>query len=220
MLHEGNIYLFDQVIRNLHSDGSVIEIGSYGGLSTNLICYLLRKYGKQNPFFTCDAWVYEGFQDAAGKKSEFIDGQNDITRASYMNYIRDSFIRSTTFLSSANLPFSVHASSDTFFTKWDSSEEVTDVFGRKVRLGGRICFAYIDGDHSLNAATRDFESVAKHLAGGGHILLDDSADDLLLGSAKLIQQIKSNPDFEIVCRNPNYLVRKKHHLHGPANRSH
>ena len=43
MLHKGNIYLIDFALKNMPDNGVVIEIGSYGGLSTNLILYLLKK---------------------------------------------------------------------------------------------------------------------------------------------------------------------------------
>lgn len=36
MLSDGNIYLIDHAIKNLPNEGAVIEIGIYGGVSTNL----------------------------------------------------------------------------------------------------------------------------------------------------------------------------------------
>ena len=39
MLDRGNLYCFDYAIRNLPSSAPLIEIGSFCGLSTNLITY-------------------------------------------------------------------------------------------------------------------------------------------------------------------------------------
>ena len=44
MLHKGNIYCLDFAVQNLPSNNPVIEIGSFCGLSTNVISYLLSKY--------------------------------------------------------------------------------------------------------------------------------------------------------------------------------
>jgi len=209
MLTEGNIYLFDLALKSIPTKGSVIEIGSYGGLSTNLTTYLLQKYGKLNPFFTCDAWLYEGYGDQTVIGSDFIDGRKDLTRKAYMAYIKQAFINSTLFLSAKKLPHSIHSTSEEFFENWRSNKITDDVFGRSCQLGGDICFAYIDGDHSLAAAGLDFENVCRHLVKGGYILLDDSADHLNFGSAQLMSRIKDNSAFEVVMKNPNYLLRKK-----------
>lgn len=209
MLTEGNIYLFDLALKSIPSEGSVIEIGSYGGLSTNLTTYLLQKYNKSNPFFTCDAWLYEGYDDHSGLSSEYVDGRIDLARTSYMDHIKQSFIHSTLLLSANKLPYSIHSTSEFFFEHWQLNKKAIDVFGRTCQLGGDICFAYIDGDHSLAAAGLDFDNVCRHLVKGGYILFDDSADHLNFGSAKLMNKIKDDSRFEVVMKNPNYLLRKK-----------
>jgi hypothetical protein len=66
MLHPGNAYLMDWAIQRMPAGGCMLEIGTYGGLSTNLLCYLAKKHRQNHPFFTCDPWVYEGFYDAHG----------------------------------------------------------------------------------------------------------------------------------------------------------
>ncbi|MCH2195258.1 hypothetical protein [Kordia sp.] len=66
MLLEGNIYLMDYAIQHMPSDGIVFEIGSYAGLSTNVMLHLLEKHGKKHRFVGCDAWIYEGFKDHTG----------------------------------------------------------------------------------------------------------------------------------------------------------
>src|SRR5438128_885335 len=79
MLHEGNIYLFDYAIKNLPSEVNILEIGTYGGLSTNLILYLLKKHSKKNVLFGCDPWVYESSQKGSTEQQTgFIDGSSDV----------------------------------------------------------------------------------------------------------------------------------------------
>lgn len=208
MLNEGNIYLLDYIMKNLPNEGAILEIGSYGGLSTNLICYLLRKYKKENTFFSCDAWVYEGYEDTIKAILETIDGRDDIKRVDYMNYIKQSFINATLLLSKENLPYSIHSTSNTFFKNWALGQTAKDVFGRDIKLGGKIAFAYIDGDHSETAAYADFENVDKILLPKGFILLDDSADAYNFGSSKMMKTIKKNNKYKVVMTNPNYLLQK------------
>ncbi len=51
MLDSGNIYSMDLAIQNLPSDKPVMEIGSFCGLSTNVIEYSLFKHGKKTRYF-------------------------------------------------------------------------------------------------------------------------------------------------------------------------
>jgi hypothetical protein len=60
MLDEWNIYLMDYVIKKISNRGAILEIGSYGGSSTNLMLHLIKKHQKENPFSACDSWIYEG----------------------------------------------------------------------------------------------------------------------------------------------------------------
>src|ERR1043165_687498 len=41
---DGNLRAFDHAIRNMPDQGAIVEIGSYFGLSTNMISYLAYKY--------------------------------------------------------------------------------------------------------------------------------------------------------------------------------
>lgn len=209
MLKEGNISLMDFAIKNMPLEGSVVEIGSYGGLSTNLIIHLMRQHKRSNSFFTCDAWIYEGYKDHLQNIADTnIDGRTDISRTDYSDYLKNAFINSTTFLSPQNLPFSFHMFSDIFFDNWNNRRKEMDVFGRKVDLGGNICFAYIDGGHSYEVAWKDFNNVTMHLLKGGFILLDDSADGQNFGSAYMMSDIKRDKRFKVVTKNPNYLIQK------------
>jgi hypothetical protein len=209
MLKPGNIRSMDIAIQQMPENGSVIEIGSYGGLSANLLIHLMSKYARSNPFYTCDAWIYEGYTDHLKDVPEtHIDGRPDVPRSAYATYMMQAFIQSTTLLSSHRLPYSFHMRSEDFFNAWNAGKTETDVFGRTRQLGGDIAFAYIDGGHSYAVARSDFNHVASHLLVGGFILLDDSADDDQFGSATMMSEIKKDNRFKVVAKNPNYLIQK------------
>jgi hypothetical protein len=208
MLCDGNIKLIDFAIKNMPNEGSVLEIGSYGGLSTNLIAHLIKKHKKNNLLFNCDAWIYEGFHDHKDINDNNIDGRNDVSRAAYSVYMKQSFFNATKFLSNNNLPHSFNMFSISFFDKWDNNETLIDMFGNSATLGGSISFAYIDGGHSYEVAWQDFTNVSKYLSTGGYILLDDSADSMSFGSSKMMSEIKKNNAFKIIDKAPNYLIQK------------
>ncbi len=208
MLHEGNIYLMDYAIKNMPENGIVMEIGCYGGLSTNLMLHLLNKHQKKNEFFGCDAWIYEGYNDYKGIIENHMDGRNDIDRKEYMNHIKNSFITSTQFLHSKKLPFTCHLTSDVFFEKWNKNEEFNDVFNRAFVIKDKISFCYIDGDHSFEQTKKDFENVDSKLNLNGFVLIDDSSKNMKFGSAKFIKEILKNPNYRYIDSNPNYLFQK------------
>lgn len=209
MLHPGNIWLMEEAIRKMPEGGCVLEIGSHGGLSANLLGYLLDKHRRDATLYCCDAWVYEGYHDRAGRATGWIDGRSDVSRADYMAYIKDAFIRAARLLSAHRLPRAFHMLSDDFFDAWRAKTIAADVFGRDTTLGGPIAFAYIDGNHAYEYAARDFENVAAFLLPGGYVLLDDAADYMSFGSARLAHELRRRKDFEVVAANPNYLLRKK-----------
>jgi hypothetical protein len=208
MLQEGNKYLFDYALRNLPEEGAVLEIGSFGGLSMNLILYLLKKQGKNPPVFSCDPWIYSGYHDQVPPFPDHIDGLPSVLRTDYMEYIRESFVRSVRLLHPDCLPYTVQTTSDSFFESWRENETLADVFGREVKTGGKLAFVYIDGDHSLEAARRDFENSMEFLVPGGFVLFDDSAAGLPYGSVKLMEEIKARKDLRLVRANPNFLFQK------------
>lgn len=92
--------------------------------------------------------------------------------------------------SGAKLPYAIEKLSDDFFTTWRRAEEVTDVFGRTVRLGGPISFCYIDDNHTYEAVKRDFQNCDEFLERGGFVLFDDSADGSAWEVCRLVR--KSN----------------------------
>lgn len=208
MLPNGNILQMNYAIQQMPKEGAVIEIGSYGGLSAAVILYLLQKHQRKTTFFTTDPWIYESYTQE-GQQTAFIDGNTRITKANYHHYMKSAFMNAMQFLQSHQLPHSFEFTSQEFFMLWNSNKACDDIFGHHVQLGGPIGFAYIDGDHSLEAATHDFEQVDAHLISGGFILLDDSADYLPFGSATLMKRLKQDNRYRIVSRMPHYLLQKR-----------
>jgi hypothetical protein len=208
MLDEGNIYLMDYVIKKISNRGAILEIGSYGGLSTNLMLHLIKKHQKENPFFACDPWIYEGYKDHLKDIKEHIDGREDIEREKYMQYIKESFIRASRFLHPESLPHTCQMKSDDFFEKWNQNNECEDVFNRSFYMPKEIEFCYIDGDHSYNQTEKDFINVDSKLIVGGFVLIDDSAEKLNLGSSIFIKKVLKNSKYRLVDKNPNFLFQK------------
>ena len=200
-LHYGNPHLFDYAIERLPSTAPMVEIGSYCGLSTNVITYYKAKHGRTNQLITCDRWIITPAQVQSVESLNISPGR-------FNTYVKDTFRRSVKMFSGNDLPHSMEMYSDEFFTKWASGAQVTDVFGRQASLGGPISFAYIDGDHSYEYAMRDFENCDKFLERGGFILFDDSADGADFGSCRAAREAAASNHYELVAKNPNYLIRK------------
>ena len=203
MLKPGNAWNMDFAVRHLPSAGALVEIGSFAGLSANVLCHLLRKHRRDNAFFTCDNWDVTG-QNRTGP----ING-GGLTFSQYGAFVKTTFVRNLEFFSPSNRPFAVEASSEEFFRRWESREAVTDLFGRTVRLGGAIAFCYIDGEHSRAAVGREFASVDACMAPGGFILFDDSSDSSPFGLNRLMREIAAGGRYELVQQNPNYFFRKR-----------
>jgi predicted O-methyltransferase YrrM len=203
MLEEGNHYCFDYAIRNLPSHAPIVEIGSFCGLSTNFLTYYKRKHGATNTLFNCDKWVFEGVEHGPTL------GESQITHTEYRALVKDSYVRNVSLFSKGDLPHTVEMFSDEFFAAWRKREQVTDVFGRTAQLGGAISFCYIDGNHTYEYAKRDFENCDEFLEPGGFVFFDDSADNSQWEVRDVIKEIKRSGKYEVVVKNPNYLLRKK-----------
>ena len=208
MLHEGNIYLMDYAIKNMPNDGVVFEIGSYAGLSTNVMLHLLNTHNKEHLFIGCDAWIYEGLNDSKEVIKKHIDGRDDISRTDYETYIRTAFINSINLLHPNRKPFTCHLTSDAFFKIWNTTNEFTDIFNRTFSINKEISFCYIDGNHSFEQTKKDFENVDLKLKINGFIFIDDSAKHLKFGSSTFITEIKKNTKYKVIDNNPNYLIQK------------
>jgi predicted O-methyltransferase YrrM len=201
MQHPGNVHLFDLAMRTA-PEAPMLEIGSFCALSTNIIQYLKRKHGRTERLFTCDKWIFEGSEkplpDAAGVSHDHL-----------REFVRESCERSLRSFSAQDLPSTIEATSDEFFRAWRAGQRRSDVFGRDVTLGGPLGFCFIDGNHSEEYALRDFKRCDEYLVRGGLILFDDSADGSDWEVRKVIRRIKRCDRYEVVARNPNYLVRKR-----------
>ncbi len=213
MLHEGNIYCFAEVLRQLPKEGAILEIGSFAGMSTNVITGLMRQMDIQRPFYTCDPWVYGGYYDAQRQDDPVymahFEGTTHVTRSDYTAFIKESFIRNTRLFSADRLPYACALRSDDFFKAWRENTALEDVFGRGAPLGGPLAFVYIDGDHTDAAVRQDIQHAMEFLVPGGFLLLDDSADFWKYGSVRLAQEMRRWPNVRLVRKNPNYLYQKR-----------
>jgi hypothetical protein len=61
MLHRGNLYCFRYALERLPSSAPIVEIGSFCGLSTNIITYYKEVLSSKNKLINCDPWDY-GFK--------------------------------------------------------------------------------------------------------------------------------------------------------------
>ena len=211
MLHRGNLYAFDYVMKHLPEHGSILEIGSYCGLSTNAIIYYQYKYQKNNPFFTCDSWEFFGEKDANPPSNRYLErvGEHpELRRDEYMDFVKQSFINNLNLFSKNRLPYSFHARSNTFFDWWNGNDMRTDLFNQEIKLGGKIAFCFMDGDHTEEGGKSDWRNVKKFLMRGGFILFDDSADGTKGSRNGLSRLLMEDNEFEFVFKNPNYLFRK------------
>jgi hypothetical protein len=211
MLHDGNVYSFDYALRRLPTEGAVLEIGAFAGMSTNVLAELMRRHCPQRTLFSCDPWVFEGYQDQQRPHDHAylnsFEGAAHISRAAYTAFVRESFVRNTRLFSGDRLPYACPLRSEDFFRAWAAGERVHDVFERKAQLGGPLAFVYVDGDHGYEAALQDALSALEHLSPGGFLLLDDSADYWDFGSVRVAQALTKHPNLELVHKNPNYLFR-------------
>jgi hypothetical protein len=203
ILVTGNLYCFDYAIRHLPSSAPILEIGSYCGLSTNVLSYYKARHGASNRLFSCDNWEFEeAVQDGT-------IGDSTISHQEYRRFAKDSYIRNTQFFSRDDLPVTVEMDSDSFFDAWRDAREVAHIHGGTIRLGGALSFCYIDGDHRYEQVRRDFINCDEFLETGGYILFDDSADGWgWEGVRRVVRGLSENKSYRLVIKNPNYLFQK------------
>jgi predicted O-methyltransferase YrrM len=202
MLTRGNLYCFDYAMRNLPSNNPIIEIGSFCGLSTNIINYYLKKHHKNNTIITSDKWIFEGAEQG-GKI-----GDSQINHEQYRNHIKQTYINNINVFSQDNLPYTIEEFSDEFFKLWNEQTEIQDILGRTIKLGGNISFAFIDGNHSYDYVKRDFLNIDQYLEVGGIILFDDSFDGCSHECSKFMKEVIKHPNYQLIIKNPNYLFKK------------
>ncbi len=196
----GHVYSIDYAIKNLPTNDPILEIGTFAGLSTNVILYFLNKYNKANTYYTTD-WYWGDITDKDIITT--IENPKDLSK-----FLKESFVRNVSFFSPNNKPLSSDLPSDDYFKAWDNNEELDNLFGGKFKVNGPISFAYIDGNHEYDFAKRDFKNVDKHLIKGGFILFDDSADYTNWGSKLVAQEAVKSGKYKVVFKNPHYLVEK------------
>ncbi len=192
--NDDNIEAMSIAVENM-PDGAVIEIGSFLGRSACFISRLIEIAGRTNPFFTVDDWFFEGYQPTP-------------TMDRWRAFNEAAFKVATSYLLSAP-PFHLKVRSRQFFELWQARAPACDLFERKISLGGPIAFAFIDGDHSYEAALGDGLSVMRDLAPSGYILFDDSRagdDNAHQGCRKAALEIAAQ--LELVGEFPNVLVRR------------
>lgn len=206
MLLVGNIWCFDYAISHLPSDSPILEIGSFLGLSTNLIIYLKSKYQRKNKLICVDAWDF-----TEGKSQEKIADHPYLTHQDYSEYIKNNFVRNVLFFSKHDLPHAIQTTSDDLFQCWDRGNFVQDIFERQIQLGESISFAYIDGSHDYDYVSRDFHNVDRYLEIDGFILLDDSADNSSFEVGRLVQEVLDSNRYEVIKKAPNYFIKKLSH---------
>jgi predicted O-methyltransferase YrrM len=201
MLERGNLHSMDYAISHLPSVAPILEIGTFCGLSTNVITHFKRKQGVRNPLITCDKWEFEnvnGRATIAGSPVRFAD---------YKAFSKESYIRNIGLFSGDDLPFTFEMTSNEFFDAWKEQRNCADVLGRGRVLGGPFSFCYIDGDHTYEYAKQDFLHCDEYLEDGGFILFDDSTlTEFTLH--KLMPEVMSLGRYRLIARNPNHLFQK------------
>lgn len=195
---DGNCHCFNHAIRHMPEGGAVIEIGSFLGVSVSVLSYYLTRLGRSNRLYNADPWHFEGTEKPVGG---FFDGARPV----YRDYCVETYKKNVSLFCEQNMPVSIEAFSDDFFKMWDDHATVTDVFGNKVKLGGPISFAYIDGNHTYEAAKKDFENVARHLLPGGFVLFDDSNPVLNFGCVQTAREAAQTPGFRHLFQHVNGL---------------
>ncbi len=204
MLVRGNLYCFDYAMQHLPSNAPILEIGSFCGLSTNLLGYYKRQRGRCNVLLTCEDWSFDGGAPGA----EFPTSCLPIEE--YRALVKETFLRNVKMFSGRGLPGTVEISAEDFFTAWRKASTVIDIFGTTRRLGGPLSFCYIDGNHSYESAKRDFLNCDEFVEPGGFILFDDSSDDTVFeGVRRVVAEVRESLRYRLVMKNPNYLFQKK-----------
>jgi hypothetical protein len=203
-LGDSDIIALEYGVRSINTRFPAIEIGSFCGLSTNIISFYIRKYNKSNSLFCSDKWMID-YASWAGSGMKNLEPE--ITIENYHDFLKGSFTGNCRMFSRTNLPYAIEEFSDDFFLLWEKNKYAKDVFGRDVKLGGNVSFAFIDGMHTYDFAKRDFYNADKYLVKGGHIFMHDTFDGGPLEI--LVKEILKEGKYCVVMNNPNYLLRKE-----------
>jgi hypothetical protein len=203
ILEKGNIHSFDYAISHLPSAAPILEIGSFCGLSTNLLGYYKKKHHVTSPLITCDKWE---FQKSRTDPSIHI-GDSPLLYTDLEQFARESYLRNIKMFSADDLPYTFEMFSDDFFASWQAHKSTCDILGRNYTLGGPLSFCFIDGNHTYEYVKRDFLNCDAFLEEGGFILFDDSTllkDDVHL----LMPEVEATRRYKLVAKNPYHLFQK------------
>lgn len=201
MLDPGTPHLLDYAISHLPNGAPILEIGSFAGLSTNLITYLKWKHGAKNRLVNCDKW------DGDVKNATDRVGDSPLLLKDYRALIRETYLRNVSVFSARDLPYTIEKVSDDFFAAWNAAQSVDDVWSRRVTLGGPLSFCFIDGNHSYDFVKRDFLNCDKSLSVGGFVLFDDSVSEVW--EVRLfIPEVFATGRYKLIATNPNHLFQK------------
>jgi hypothetical protein len=201
MFEKGNLYSIDYAISHLASTAPILEIGTFCGLSTNVITYFKRKHGVSNRLITCDKWEFENMNG----RPKIAD--SPVLFSEYRTFSKESYIRNINMFSRDDLPFTIEMTANDFFDAWKDRKNCADVLGRTLNLGGPLSFCYIDGNHTYEYAKQDFLHCDSYLENGGFMLFDDStlAEFSL---HKLMPEIMALRRYRLVAENPYHLFQK------------
>ena len=202
-MNPGNLPQFEYVFKHLPTDDPMLEIGSFCGLSTNIIGYMRWKHKQQNLLFCSDKWEFENLED-----DPYLEN-SQVRREDFRNYVQESFERNVKTFFHDDPPHAIKEFSDDFFKLWGEKSTQTDIFDRSVELGGPLSFVFIDGNHTYSFAKRDFENADKFLVKNGFILFDDSASYLThFGVYPVVKEALKSKRYKLVSANPNHLLQK------------
>jgi hypothetical protein len=59
IIEKGNIHSFEYAISHLPSASPILEIGSFCGLSANILAYFKKMHRVASPLITCDKWEFQ-----------------------------------------------------------------------------------------------------------------------------------------------------------------
>ena len=192
-------------MRHLPTSAPILEIGSFCGLSTNLLTYFAERHHVPNPVIACDKWQFEGA--VPGKP---INGHQAVTHDDYRAFVQETYQRNVRMFSRSRLPLTIEATSDELFLRWGRRDTITDLFGRSLTLGGPLSFCYIDGNHTYAFVRRDFEHCHEVLERGGFLFFDDSSRGSKFPDVhRVVKEIQRLGGYDTVLRNPHYLFKKR-----------
>ena len=157
-LHPGHLYLIDLAVRNLPSTEPVLEIGSYCGLSTNVIRRFLDLHEKSNDLWTCDPWAFGPEGPIAG---------SELTFAGVRDFAKEAFVHAARHYSVHRLPFTIHATSDEFFEQWRKAAQRRTYSGASSEAAASSASAISTANTTRSMSARTFATATRTWSSAG-----------------------------------------------------